>query len=117
MIDCDGTGKPDSRLTPQLGRVGQLLPWNVRTAGSRQRSVVARGGDRTHLLRSRVPGNGPVLQERAWLASATAGQAASIPYLEKSAPSESLSIGAQSRQVEQTTSDIAKANGKAGSLT
>lgn len=60
------------------------------------------------------PAMEPVLQERAWLATAAAGQAAGIPYLEQLRALRVSIYGARSRQVEQTTSDIAKANGKAG---
>jgi hypothetical protein len=54
----------------------------------------------------------PVIQERAWLAAATAGQAASIPYLEQLRTLRISIYGIQSRQVEQTDRDIAEA--KAG---
>jgi hypothetical protein len=55
----------------------------------------------------------PVLQERAWLAIATTGQAAGIRYLEQLRTLRISIYGAQSRQVEQTTSEIARANAKA----
>jgi hypothetical protein len=54
----------------------------------------------------------PVIQERAWLAAATAGQAASIPYLEQLRTIRISIYGIQSQQVEQTNRDIADA--KAG---
>ena len=54
----------------------------------------------------------PVIQERAWLAAATAGQAASIPYLEQLRTVRISIYGIQSHQVEQTNRDIAEA--KAG---
>ena len=55
----------------------------------------------------------PVLQERAWLAAAMAGQAASIPYLEQLRAIQISIYGIRSRQVEQTTRDLAEAGGKA----
>ena len=54
----------------------------------------------------------PVIQERAWLAATTAGQAASIPYLEQLRAIRISNYGIQSHQVEQTDRDIAEA--KAG---
>jgi tetratricopeptide (TPR) repeat protein len=56
----------------------------------------------------------PVLRERAWLAAAGAGQAASVPYLEQLRAVQTSIYGAQSRQVEQTNRDLAEANRKAG---
>jgi tetratricopeptide (TPR) repeat protein len=56
----------------------------------------------------------PVLQERAWLAGATDGQAASIPYLEQLRDLRASIYGVHSRQVEQTTHDLAAAKAKAG---
>lgn len=56
----------------------------------------------------------PVLQERAWLAAAMAGEAASIPYLEQLRAIRIAIYGIQSRQVEQTDHDLAEANRKAG---
>ena len=56
----------------------------------------------------------PVLQEWAWLATAMAGQAASIPYLERLRTIRTSLYGAQSRQVEQTNHDLAEANRIAG---
>ncbi len=54
-----------------------------------------------------------VLQERAWL-EAPAGQAASIPYLEQLRALRVSIYGGGSRQVEQTTRDLAAAEAKAG---
>ncbi len=51
----------------------------------------------------------PVLQERAWLAAATAGQAAGIPYLEQLRVLRVSIYGIQSQKVEQTDHDIAEA--------
>ena len=56
----------------------------------------------------------PVLQERAWLAIATTGQAAGIRYLEQLRTLRISIYGAHSGQVEQTTSEIAKVKGTAG---
>ena len=56
----------------------------------------------------------PVLQERAWLAGATNGQAASIPYLEQLRDLRSSIYGLHSRQVEQTIRDLEEAKAKAG---
>jgi hypothetical protein len=53
-----------------------------------------------------------VLQERAWLASTTNGQAASIPYLEQLRDLRASIYGVHSRQVEQTLHDLAEANSK-----
>lgn len=55
----------------------------------------------------------PVLQERAWL-EAPAGQAVSIPYLEQLRTLRMSIYGEGSRQVEQTTRDLAAANARAG---
>lgn len=55
----------------------------------------------------------PVLQERAWLATAMAGPAASIPYLEQLRAIRISIYGAHSRRVEETNHDLAEANGKA----
>jgi hypothetical protein len=54
----------------------------------------------------------PLIQERAWLAAATAGHAASIVYLEQLRTLRISIYGIKSRQVEQTNHDIAEA--KAG---
>jgi len=54
-----------------------------------------------------------VLQERAWL-EAPPGQAASIPYLEQLRALRVSIYGEGSRQVEQTTRDLAVANARAG---
>ena len=56
----------------------------------------------------------PVLQERVWLAGATNGQAASIPYLEQLRDLRTSIYGVHGRQVEQTIHDLAAANAKAG---
>lgn len=55
----------------------------------------------------------PVLQERAWLAAAMAGQAASLPYLEQLRAIRISIYGVRSRQVEQTNHEMTEANGKA----
>jgi hypothetical protein len=55
----------------------------------------------------------PVLQERVWL-EAPVGQAANIPYLEQLRALRVSIYGEGSRQVEQTTHDLAVANAKAG---
>jgi hypothetical protein len=55
----------------------------------------------------------PILQERAWL-EAPAGQAAGIPYLEQLRALRVSIYGEGSRQVEQTTGDLATANAGAG---
>ncbi|HXB70822.1 MAG TPA: tetratricopeptide repeat protein [Candidatus Acidoferrales bacterium] len=56
----------------------------------------------------------PVLQERAWLAGATGGPAASIAYLEQLRELRASTYGANSEQVEQGTRDLAAANAQAG---
>jgi ketosteroid isomerase-like protein len=55
----------------------------------------------------------PVLQERVWLEAPT-GEAASIPYLEQLRALLVSIYGEGSREVEQTTHDLAAANAKAG---
>ena len=55
----------------------------------------------------------PVLQERVWL-EAPAGQAASIPYLAQLRALRVSIYGEGSREVAQTTRDLAVANEKAG---
>ena len=55
----------------------------------------------------------PVLQERVWL-EAPAGQAASIPYLAQLRALRVSIYGEGSRQVEETTHDLAAADAKAG---
>jgi tetratricopeptide (TPR) repeat protein len=55
----------------------------------------------------------PVLQERVWLEAPT-GEAASIPYLEQLRALRVAIYGEGSREVEQTTHDLAAANAKAG---
>jgi hypothetical protein len=56
----------------------------------------------------------PLLQERAWLASTTDGQAAGIPYLEQLKALRASIYGVRSPQVEETNRDLAEANAKAG---
>jgi hypothetical protein len=56
----------------------------------------------------------PVLQERASLAGATEGKAASIRYLEQLRDLRISIYGVHSRQVEQTTHDLAAAKAKGG---
>jgi len=56
----------------------------------------------------------PVLQERAWLAAATDGPAAGIPYLEQLKALRASIYGAGSRPVEEANRDLAEANAKAG---
>jgi len=51
----------------------------------------------------------PLIQERAWLAAATAGQDASIAYLEQLRTIRISIYGIKSQQVEQTHHDIAEA--------
>jgi beta-lactamase regulating signal transducer with metallopeptidase domain len=55
----------------------------------------------------------PVVRERAWLAEAMAGKAASVPYLEQLRSVQTSLYGVQSRQVEQTDRYLAEANRKA----
>jgi hypothetical protein len=55
-----------------------------------------------------------VLQERAWLAAATNGPAASIPYLEQLRAVRVAIYGVQSRQAEQTIRDLLEANAAGG---
>jgi hypothetical protein len=55
----------------------------------------------------------PVLQERAWLAAATDGEAAGIPYLEQLRDLRASIYGDNSRQVEQATLDLAAAHARA----
>lgn len=51
----------------------------------------------------------PVIQERAWLAAATGGQGAGIPYLEQLRTLRVSIYGVRSQQVERTDRDIAEA--------
>lgn len=54
-----------------------------------------------------------VVQERAWLAAATDGEAAGIPYLEQLRDLRASIYGDNSRQVEQSTLDLAAAHARA----
>lgn len=83
----------------QPGRAGELL--------ARAEAVVH------NCCGSMSPPMEPVLQERAWLAAATRGEAASIPYPEQLRELRISVYGARSQEAEQNTLDIAKAKGQA----
>ncbi|HXJ40088.1 MAG TPA: hypothetical protein VNH18_12495 [Bryobacteraceae bacterium] len=55
----------------------------------------------------------PVLQERAWLAMATAGQGAGIPFLEQLRALRISIYGAMSQEVQQADRELSEAKAKA----